>query len=190
MSGPNSAEHVDFEREFADVLDDVPDEQFDRSRFVPGVGPLDADVVLVGEAPGGREVEEGEPFVGRAGSRLDRALESIGVDRGSLYITNVVKVRPPENRTPHVAEVEAWWPVLEAELDRVDPRVVVPLGTTATRQLLDVEEGITDVHGERFERDGRLVVPVYHPAATLYDRSKDDAFEADLRSVFESARGG
>jgi DNA polymerase len=177
----------EFEAEFGDALAAVPDEHVDRSRFVPGVGPLDADVVLVGEAPGETEVTEGEPFVGRAGSELDRALEAAGVDRSTVYVTNLVKVRPPENRTPHVAEIDAWRPVLEAELERVDPAVVVPLGTTATRALLDTDEGITDLHGRRFERDGRTVVPAFHPAATLYDRSKTDAFEADVRAAFDAA---
>lgn len=177
----------DFEERFEEALAEVPDEHVDRSRFVPGVGPLDADVVLVGEAPGETEVREGEPFVGRAGSRLDRALEAAGVDRSKVYITNLVKVRPPENRTPHVAEIDAWRPVLDAELERISPAVVVPLGTTATRALLDTDEGITDLHGRRFERDGRTIVPAYHPAASLYDRSKGDAFEADIRAAFEAA---
>lgn len=178
---------TDFEDAFADALDRVPDEQFDRSRFVPGVGPLDAAVVLVGEAPGATEVEEGEPFVGQAGGRLDAALEAADVDRADVYVTNLVKVRPPENRTPHVAEIDAWRPVLEAELDRIDPAVVVPLGTTATRALLDVDEGITAVHGRQFDRDGRLVVPAYHPAALLYDPEKRADFEADLRAALEAA---
>lgn len=180
----------DFETTFADALTAVPDEHRDPSRFVPGVGPHDAAVALVGEAPGATEVETGVPFTGSAGNRLDGALEDLGVDRDELYVTNLVKVRPPENRTPHVAEIEAWAPVLEAELDRVDPEVVVPLGTTATKALLDTDEGVTAVHGERFERDGRVVVPAFHPAATLYDESKRPALEADLRAALEAAEVG
>ena len=176
----------DFESRFADELDRISSEYFDRERFVPGVGPADADVVLVGEAPGESEVAEGEPFVGRAGSRLDEALESLGVERSSLYVTNLVKVRPPENRTPYVDEIAAWRDVLDAELASVSPAVVVPLGTTATRVLLDTDEGVTAVHGRRFERDEWVVVPAFHPAATLYDRSKLGDFEADLRTAFES----
>ncbi|ELZ22882.1 phage SPO1 DNA polymerase-related protein [Haloterrigena salina JCM 13891] len=199
---------------FADALEAVPDEHRDPERFVPGVGPLSADVMLVGEAPGGREVEQGEPFVGQAGQQLDRALESIGHDRRELYITNLVKIRPPENRDPHVDEIEAWWPVLEGELERVDPSVVVPMGSFATAELLETDETITDLHGEEFERevppashasneespdssseDGadaherteRIVRPSFHPAAALYDRSKVDAIESDLRAALESA---
>lgn len=176
-----------FEETFADALDAVPDDQLDPDRFVPGVGPLSADVMLVGEAPGKQEVTQGEPFVGQAGSQLDRALEALDRDRGDLYITNLVKVRPPENRDPHVAEIEAWWPVLSAEIERVDPTVLVPLGSFATDELLDTDETITDLHGREFERDGRTVVPAFHPAAALYDRSKVEAVETDLRTAFELA---
>ena len=177
---------ADFERAFTNALDEVPGEFVDESRLVPGTGPLDAAVVLVGEAPGADEVETGAPFVGQAGARLDESLEAVGVDREDLYITNLVKVRPPDNRTPHVDEIAAWQPVLAAELERVSPAVVVPLGTTATSELLGTDEGITTVHGERFERNGRLVVPAFHPAAQLYDPSKAEALESDLRTAFDS----
>ncbi|WP_254524859.1 uracil-DNA glycosylase [Natrinema caseinilyticum] len=192
-----------FETEFADALESVPDEHDDRTRFVPGVGPLSADVMLVGEAPGEQEVKRGEPFVGRAGTQLDRALEEIGHDRSKLYVTNLVKVRPPENRDPYVAEIEAWWPVLEAEIERVDPSVLVPLGSFATDELLDTDETITDLHGRVFEREmprssasssgggsrgreERIVVPAFHPAAALYDRSKVNALESDLATALEA----
>ncbi|WP_246999882.1 uracil-DNA glycosylase [Halosolutus gelatinilyticus] len=176
-----------FETEFAGALETVPDEHRDPERFVPGRGPLSADVVLVGEAPGKQEVAQGEPFVGQAGAQLDRALETIDHDRGDLYITNLVKVRPPENRDPHVAEIEGWWPVLEAEIDRVDPAVLVPLGSFAARQILDTDETITDLHGREIEREGRLVVPSFHPAAALYDRSKVEVIETDLAAAFDRA---
>jgi len=132
-------------------------------------------------------VAQGEPFVGQAGNQLHRALESIDHDRAELYITNLVKVRPPENRDPYVDEIEAWWPVLEAEIERVDPSVLVPLGSFATDELLDTDETITDLHGRQFERQGRTVVPVFHPAAALYDRSKVDAVESDLQTALELA---
>ncbi|MHC3439452.1 uracil-DNA glycosylase [Natrialbaceae archaeon A-gly3] len=175
----------DFEAVFADALEAVPDDHVDRERFVPGVGPLSADVMLVGEAPGGQEVREGEPFVGQAGKQLDRALESIDYDRRDLYVTNLLKVRPPENRDPHVAEIEAWWPVLEAEIERVDPAVIVPMGSFATAEILGTDETITDVHGREFPADGHVIVPAFHPAAALYDRNKVDAVEADLRTALE-----
>ncbi|MFC6719195.1 uracil-DNA glycosylase [Natrialbaceae archaeon GCM10025810] len=177
----------EFDDVYADALEAVPDDQFDPERFVPGVGPLSADVMLVGEAPGGQEVKEGAPFVGQAGTQLDRALEEIGYDRRDLYITNLVKVRPPENRDPHVDEIEAWWPVLEAEIERVDPAVLVPLGSFATREILDTDETITDLHGRDVEVDGRTVLPSFHPAAALYDRSKVDAIESDLETALALA---
>lgn len=173
----------EFERAFGDALATVPTEHVDRDRFVPGVGPLSADLVVVGEAPGEMEVERGEPFVGQAGSQLDAALEAAGVERAEVYVTNVVKVRPPDNRTPHVDEVEAWLPVLDAELARIDPAVVVTLGNTATRALLDTDEGITDLRGRRIERDGRVVVPTFHPASIFYDRGKRADLEADLETA-------
>jgi DNA polymerase len=177
----------DFETEFAEAVDGVPDDQFDPEQFVGGVGPLDADVMLVGESPGAQEVSQGEPFVGQAGQQLNRTLEAVGHDRGDLYITNLIKVRPPEDRDPHVAEIEAWWPVLEAEIARVDPHVLVPLGSFAAREILDTDETITDLHGREFEREARVVVPSFHPAAALYDRSKVEDLEAALAAAFELA---
>lgn len=175
-----------FEEEFADVLASVPDEQFDEERFVPGVGPFDADVVLVGESPGEQEVAAGEPFVGQAGKQLDRILEELGVDRSQVYVTNLVKIRPPENRDPYRAEIDAWWPVLRAEFERIDPKVVVPLGSFAAKEILDTDSGITDLRGEEYEAEGRRVVPTFHPAATFYDRSKVETITEDLRRAFSS----
>lgn len=177
---------IDFESTFEDELADVPAEHFDRSRFVPAVGSLDAKVMVVGEAPGEQEVEQGEPFVGQAGSQLDSMLDEIGVERDDLYITNLVKVRPPENRDPRRDEIDAWWPVLEAEIERVDPNAIVTLGNFATRELLDTDEGITDVRGRSFELKGRTVYPTFHPAATFYDRSKAEDIEQDLKKAFET----
>lgn len=175
---------MDFTALFEDALEQVPTEHFDRDRFVPAVGNPDAGVMLVGEAPGANEVEEGEPFVGRAGEVLDEVLESIGVSRDDVYITNLVKIRPPDNRDPTRDEIDAWKPVLDAEIDRVDPDMILPLGNFASRELLDTKKGITQLHGKVFTRDGRKIMPIYHPAATLYDRSKRPDLETDLRAAF------
>ena len=177
----------DFAETFADELDAVPDEQVDRSRFVPGDGPLDAALAFVGEAPGATEVEQGEPFVGRAGRCLDSLFETTGIDREAVYVTNLVKVRPPENRDPTADERRAWKPLLDAELDRVDPAVVVTLGAVAGGALLDSDESIRDLRDETYEVDGRLVLPTYHPAATFYDDSIEPMLERDLRAAVEVA---
>jgi len=175
------------ESEFADALAEVPDDQFDADRFVGGAGPLDADAMLIGEAPGAQEVKQGKPFVGQAGQQLDRALDAVGHDRDEMYISNVVKVRPPENRDPHVAEIEAWAPVLDAEIERVDPGVLVPLGSFAAQETLDTDETITDLHGREIEVEGRTVVPCFHPAAALYDRSKAEPIEEALATALDRA---
>lgn len=180
-----ATDSFDFEAEFEDALSAVPDDQFDPDRFVPGFGPLDADVMLVGEAPGADEVAEGVPFVGNAGRRLDSMLEDVGVDRDRLYLTNAVKVRPEGNATPERGALDAWVPVLEAEIERVDPELVVTLGSVASRELLSVEEGVTEIHGQTFERGGRTVVPTFHPAATFYDESKKQVLEDDLRAALQ-----
>ena len=177
-----------FETEFEAALAAVPEEQFDRSQFVPSVGPLDADVMLVGEAPGADEVEQGEPFVGQAGEQLDRILEEVGIGRRDLYITNLVKVRPPENRDPHREEIEAWRGVLEAEIERVDPDVIVPMGSFAARELLDTDETITDLRGESRTVEGREVIPTFHPAAALYDRDKVSTLEEDFAAILSRAQ--
>ncbi len=181
---------MEFEEAFADELAQVPDRFVDRSRFVPATGSRDAEVVLVGEAPGANEVEQGEPFVGRAGTVLDEVLADLGVDRDAIYITNLVKVRPPDNRDPTRDEIDAWNPVIDAELAAVRPETVVPLGNFATRELLDTSDGITALHGSVHRRDGHRIVPAFHPAATLYDRSKRPMFRDDLRVAFGRAKPG
>lgn len=178
-----------FEDVFSEELAAVPEEHFDRSRFVPKRGPWDADVVFVGEAPGATEVEEGAPFVGAAGRVLEEALAGVGIDSDAVYVTNLVKVRPPENRDPRRAEIDAWRPLLAAELDRVDPAIVVTLGAFATRELLGTDASLSDVRGEIHEVDGRRVLPTYHPAATFYSDDVEDALRSDLARVADIVAG-
>jgi DNA polymerase len=178
---------LEIRERFQTQLDAIPDDLFDRSQFVGGVGPPDADVVFVGEAPGANEVEEGEPFVGNAGRVLDSLLEDVGIDREQVYITNLVKVRPPENRDPRSDEIEAWRPILWAEIEELDPAVVVPLGAFASREILERDAPLSDLHGESYERDGYVVLPTYHPAATFYDDSVKTTLEEDLARVAELA---
>lgn len=176
-----------FTERFADELAAVPEALFDRSQFVGGVGPQDAEVVFIGEAPGRDEVEQGEPFVGNAGRVFDSLLTEAGIDREAVYVTNLVKVRPPENRNPRREEIEAWRPLLRAEIDRIDPDVVVPLGAFASRELLETDAPIGELRGETYDVDGHVVVPTYHPAATFYDDSVKQKLRDDLALVAELA---
>jgi DNA polymerase len=155
-----------------------------RSRIVNGDGPEDASLLFVGEAPGAREDEEGRPFVGRSGDVLDEALRDRGLARSDVRITNCVRCRPPDNRDPHVEELSNCRAFLADELAGVDPDLVVTLGKVPTEHLLDRSVAVTkeagSVHDVRVgETSHRLLVCV-HPAATLYDRSQRETFDAAL----------
>lgn len=179
-----------FRERYEDFFETVHPNYMDEGRFVPSVGPEDAEVVFIGEAPGANEVEEGEPFVGRAGERMNDILSDIGIDRDEIYITNLVKIRPPDNRDPKSDEIEAWAPLLEQELENVDPDMIVTLGNFPSKHVLDTEKGISQIHGRVFTREGQKIMPVYHPAATLYDRSKGPELEKDLRKAFGKEESG
>ncbi len=175
---------MEFIEKYSEFFEQLDKTYMDRSRFVPSVGPEDAKVVMVGEAPGANEVEQGEPFVGRAGDKLNKVLRDIGVERSDIYITNLVKIRPPDNRDPKKDEIEAWAPLLDQELENVDPDIVLTLGNFASKYMLDSSKGISQIHGRIFTREGLKIMPIYHPAATLYDQSKTPDLEKDLRKAF------
>ena len=171
-----------------------------RSRIVNGVGPDDADLVFVGEAPGANEDESGEPFVGRSGSVLDDALRDAGVARADVRITNCVRCRPPENRDPTTGELGNCRGHLAAELAAVDPAFVVTLGKVPSEHLLGRSVAVTSEAGDVAdvrvgERSYRAVISV-HPAATLYDGGQRETFfetvarAADLAGVGDSDDGG
>ncbi len=138
-----------------------------RTQVVFGVGHRDADLVFVGEGPGAEEDRQGIPFVGRAGQLLTRLIEGIGLTRDDVYIANVVKCRPPGNRDPLPAEIDACRPFLEAQLGFLGPSVLVTLGNFATKLLLDTKEGITKLRGREFRYGDAVLVPTLHPAAVL-----------------------
>ena len=139
-----------------------------RTQVVFGVGDPHADLMFVGEGPGEQEDLKGEPFVGRAGRLLTSLIEGIGLSRDQVYIANVVKCRPPGNRDPLPDEIEACRPYLEAQVDFIDPRLVVTLGNFATKLLLGTKEGITKLRGREFPyRDGAVLIPALHPSAVL-----------------------
>jgi uracil-DNA glycosylase len=139
-----------------------------RTQVVFGVGDPHADLMFVGEGPGEQEDLTGEPFVGRAGRLLTGLIDGIGLSRDRVYIANVVKCRPPGNRDPLPLEIETCRPYLEAQLDFIDPRVVVTLGNFATKLLLATKEGITKLRGREFPfRDHAVLIPALHPSAVL-----------------------
>mgnify|MGYP006275348545 FL=1 len=176
-----------------------PDLVASRSRIVNGVGPDDADLVFLGEAPGANEDERGEPFVGRSGSVLDDALRDVGLARADVRITNCVRCRPPENRDPTKDELGNCRGYLERELELLAPDLVVTLGKVPSEHLLERSVAVTKEAGDVVDvrlggRSQRVLVCV-HPAATLYDRSQRDTFfdavakAADLSGLADGADG-
>lgn len=156
-----------------------------------GEGNLNATVVFIGEAPGRREDETGRPFVGAAGQLLERLLHQIGLRRCDVYIGNVVKCRPPDNRRPRAEEIKACAPHLEMQLKIIEPMVIAPMGNSAIGYLMR-RFGLTPayigrIHGKQFEVDapwGRIVlVPLYHPAAALYLKDLEGVLEEDFESL-------
>ncbi len=154
-----------------------------RSRLVFGVGNAHADVMFIGEAPGRNEDLQGEPFVGAAGKLLDDLLASAGLTRGDVYIANILKCRPPNNRDPLPAEIEMCTPFLREQIRLIDPRVIVTLGKFATQFMLQTDIGITRLRGRRHEVDGRAVLPIFHPAAALYDQTKRQVLLDDFQRL-------
>lgn len=160
-----------------------------RTQLVFGFGDPHADLMFIGEAPGRNEDLRGEPFVGAAGTLLDELLASIGLDRSQVYIANVLKCRPPNNRNPLAGEIELCTPYLAEQVRLVDPTVIATLGNFATKYVLGTDRGITTLRGRLFRVDGRRVVPVFHPAAALYDQSKRAVLFDDfqrLKTVLEA----
>jgi len=138
-----------------------------RKNIVFGVGDPRAGLMFVGEGPGADEDARGEPFVGRAGQKLDEMIKAIGLERGQVYIANIVKCRPPENRDPKPDEVASCSPFLVEQILAIRPRVIVTLGSPATKLLLQTKVGITKLRGTWHEFQGIPVMPTYHPAYLL-----------------------
>ena len=141
--------------------------------LVFGEGAPDADLMIVGEAPGEDEDLSGRPFVGRAGQLLDKVLASVEIDRDDVYVTNLVKHRPPANRNPRPEEVAASAPLLLEQIKLVRPQVIVPLGNVPTQWFLDTKEGITKLRGRWADWHGVRVLPMYHPAYLLRNPSRE-----------------
>lgn len=137
-----------------------------ESNLVFGEGSPSSNIFFIGEAPGAKENELGKPFVGRSGQLLTKMIESIGLKRGDVYITNIVKRRPPENRDPLPVEIEAYRPYLDKQIEIIKPKIVVTLGRFSLSYFIKNLK-ISEVQGEVFKFDNYLLVPMFHPAATF-----------------------
>lgn len=161
-----------------------------RTNAVPGDGPIDTEVMFIGEAPGVNEDRQGRPFVGSAGAFLNELLAAAGLKREDVFICNVLKCRPPGNRDPQPTEIEACSGYLEEQIALVDPAVIVSLGRYSMNHFFP-QAKISRVHGQAREVDGRLFVPMYHPAAALHQGNLRQVIIDDfakLPAYIETAR--
>ena len=165
------------------------------TNIVVGKGNLNADIMFVGEAPGKNEDEQGLPFVGAAGKNLDKLLDKVGLSLKEIYVANILKCRPPENRDPFPEEIKAHTPWLVEQIKRIKPKVICSLGNYSTKFFLakgDVDKmnevvGITQLHGKvnlmEFHGLKIKLIPLFHPAAIIYNRSLIDDWEKDMEVV-------
>lgn len=162
-----------------------------RTNAVPGSGSYNSKIMFVGEAPGYWEDQKGLPFVGRAGRILDEMLEGIGLKRDEVYITNIVKCRPPENRDPYEEEIKACSPYLDLQIDLIRPKVIIPLGRHSMKYILEKfgfnVEPISRIHGKIFEARtlfGKVyTMPMYHPAVVLYRPQLREEVQEDFKKL-------
>jgi uracil-DNA glycosylase family 4 len=158
-----------------------------RTQVVFGVGNARAEILFIGEAPGADEDAQGKPFVGRAGQLLTKIIKAMGYEREHVYIANVLKCRPPNNRSPTPQEIENCLPYLVAQIDIMRPKVIVALGAVAVQALLGIKLGITKLRGHWYEYKGVPLMPTYHPAYLLRNQSlavKREVWE-DMLQVLE-----
>lgn len=155
-----------------------------RTNSVPGKGNFHSDVVFVGEAPGKNEDEKGEPFIGIAGKKLSIALEEAGISREDVYITNIVKCRPPKNRVPTATERETCQDYLKQEISIIKPKIICILGNTAFNSLLGGSE-IIKFRGKIVRKDNQLYFLTVHPAATIYNQELIKVLRDDIVKLFE-----
>src|SRR3989344_4305525 len=151
---------------------------------VPGEGNSDTDILFIGEAPGKNEDEQGRPFVGAAGKFLDELINSIGLKREDIFIANIIKHRPPGNRDPLPDEIAAYGPWLAEQIEIINPPLIVTLGRFSMDYLLGPGLSITKIHGQpKRNKAGRVVIPMYHPAAALYNGSLRPILAADFSKI-------
>ncbi len=155
----------------------------DRTHIVFGEGDPSAQLLFVGEAPGRDEDEQGRPFVGRAGQLLTKMIEAMGLKREQVYIANIVKCRPPDNRYPEMDEVLTCYPFLLRQIQVIQPKIIITLGNLATQTLLDTKAGITSLHGSFRDFHGTKLMPTYHPAFLLRNPNMKKPCWEDLKLV-------
>ena len=158
-----------------------------RTNAVPGKGSFKSDVIFVGEAPGRNEDKNGEPFVGVAGKKLSIALEEAGISRDVVYITNIVKCRPPNNRVPNTNERNTCQEYLKQEISIINPKIICILGNTAFNSILGGSE-ITKFRGKIVRKDNQLYFLTIHPAATIYNQKLIDVLKNDIAKLFDLIR--
>jgi DNA polymerase len=169
----------------ADIIKDniCPDLAQEATQLVFGDGSADADIVFIGEAPGKNEDEQGIPFVGAAGKFLNEMLAMINLRREDVYITNIVKYRPPNNRDPYPDEKAAFLPFLSKQLEVIKPKLVVPLGRHSMGVLLPPELKISQCHGQPKRYQGQIYLPLFHPAAALYNGAMRQTLVDDFARI-------
>lgn len=158
-----------------------------RNNTVFGVGNENADIMFIGEGPGADEDREGEPFVGKAGKLMNQAFIGLGISREKVYIANIVKCRPPNNRNPEKEEANACLDYLRNQVMLIKPKIIVLLGNVALKNILGENYGITASRGKWIDKKGILYMPTFHPAALLRDDSKKIDFWNDLQLVIQEA---
>ena len=156
-----------------------------RKNVVFGVGNREADIMFIGEGPGADEDAQGEPFVGKAGKLMNMAFDMLGIKREEVYIANIVKCRPPNNRNPQDDEAENCLDYLRNQVILIKPKIIVLLGSVALKNVLGKEYGITASRGKWIEKKGILYMPTWHPAALLRDENKKIDFIKDLKQVIK-----
>jgi uracil-DNA glycosylase family 4 len=153
-----------------------------RTKVVPGEGAENADIMFIGEAPGWHEDQQGRPFVGQAGQYLDRLLTSINLNRQQVYIANVIKCRPPDNRDPLPTEIQNCQPWLDKQIELIKPKMIVTLGRYSMARYFP-GKSISKIHGTAQKRDGVIYYAMYHPAAALHQQSLKQDIEADMLKI-------
>ena len=153
------------------------------TQVVMGEGSLDHKIMFIGEGPGASEDKKGRPFVGRAGRLLDKILESVNIKRDNIYITNIVKCRPPENRNPTDNEMKACSPILKTEIKYINPKVIVPLGSVASQYLIDSSIKITKDRGKWYNKGELYFLPTFHPAYLLRNENMKKPVWKDFKKI-------